>query len=139
LSNSDCARFRQRPIRANGTHPIVTFENIESAFRYPRADDAVGVQPQSGHAVGVCGHMRLAHQPATHTGAAQMIAHGLLAQLKGGPVPAGPVAVDVSPRIGRQPRRTTKGCLHIGTGKLHTLLRKAVDVGCLDMLGAIAA
>lgn len=85
MSNSDYARFRQRPIRANGTHPIVTFENIESAFRHPRADDAVGVQPQPRHAFGVCGHMRIAHQPATHTGAAQMIAHGLLYHLRGVP------------------------------------------------------
>ena len=97
------ARFRQRPVGTYCTHPVVTLEHVKPAFRHPGADDAVGVQTKPRHAFGVGGHMRLAHQPAAHSGSTQMVAQRLLAHFQRCCIPTCAVAVHIAPRIGRHP------------------------------------
>ena len=78
---AQCTRRIIKPVRPLRPHPVVTLENIKPAFRHTRPDHAVGFQTQTGHALGIGGHMRLAHQPAAHARIAQIIPHRALADL----------------------------------------------------------
>ncbi len=68
-------------VRPLGQHAVVAFEDVEAAFADPRADQAVGFQPQPGHPLLVRAHMGLADQVAAHARLAQVVAHGHLAHL----------------------------------------------------------
>jgi len=132
-------RLDQRPVRADRPHAVVALEHIEAAFRHPRPDDAVGLQPQSPHPFGIGVHMGLADQPARHARFAQMVAHRPFADLERRAVPAGAMAVHIPAGIGRHPRWPAYRRLHIGAGEPDAHCGQPVHVRRLQVRVSVAA
>ena len=121
-----------------GPQPVIAFHRLQPAFGGEHAELGELVDTEPRHAFGVGLHMGFADERAAQALGADEITDIALADRERHAVPGRPVAVDVAPGQVGHARRPAERRLHEGTGEVHALRGKPVDMRRFQMRVSVA-